>query len=144
VFGLALLASSSGAATTPIYKCLDKNLGVLYTDEPCKDGEQLNIRAGEADPAAVARLERERDALDRSASQRIADLRIAAAQAESAARLPYEPVDEPPSYDYAGGYVSDYGIGSYPFMHRHPAHPKKAKLRIRHFAPPPPYIVPRR
>jgi hypothetical protein len=143
VFGLVLLASSSRAATTPIYKCLDKNLGVLYTDEPCKDGEQLNIRPGEADPAAVARLERERDALDRSAAQRIADLRVAA-QAESAARMHYEPVDEPPPYDYAGGYVSDYGIGSYPFMHRHPAQTKKAKLRIRHFAPPPPYVVPRR
>jgi hypothetical protein len=50
------------AAKTPIYKCLDKNLGLLYTDEPCKDGEQLNIRAGDADSAAVARPERQRDA----------------------------------------------------------------------------------
>ena len=49
--GLLVLPASSGwAATTPIYKCFDKNLGLLYTDEPCKDGEQLNIRAGDADP----------------------------------------------------------------------------------------------
>jgi hypothetical protein len=45
---------------------LDKNLGVLYTDEPCKEGEQLNVRAGDADPAAVARLERQRDAPTRA------------------------------------------------------------------------------
>jgi hypothetical protein len=73
ILGLALLApGSSVAATTPIYKCVDAHLGLLYTDEPCKDGEAMNIRAGDADPAAVARLDRERDALDKSAAQRIA------------------------------------------------------------------------
>jgi hypothetical protein len=73
VLGLALFGPASGlAATTPIYKCVDAHLGLLYTDEPCKDGETLNIRAGEADPAALARLDRARDALDQGAAQRIA------------------------------------------------------------------------
>ena len=87
---LVVLTDGGWAATPPIYKCLDKNLGLLYTDEPCKEGEQLNIRPGDADPAAVARLERQRDALDQSASQRIADLRRAATEGEHASRLRYE------------------------------------------------------
>ena len=71
---LALLAPMSGLATTaPIYKCFDTNLGLLYTDEPCKNGEQMNIRAGDADPVAIAKLQRERDAFDQRAAQRRAD-----------------------------------------------------------------------
>lgn len=141
---LLMLTGGSWAATTPIYKCFDKNLGLLYTDEPCKEGEQLNIRAGDADPAAVARLERQRDALDQSASQRIADLRRAAAEGQGAPRLQYEPLDERGSYDYAPAYVSDYGIVAQRVMHHHATRPRKAELRMRHFAPPPPYFVPRR
>ena len=64
--------SHAGAAT--IYKCFDRSLGVLYTDEPCK-GEALDIRPGSADPVALAELQREREALSRSAAQRIADTR---------------------------------------------------------------------
>ena len=77
-----LLVASQGAlaGTTIIYKCLDRNLGLVYTDEPCKDGERMAIRAGDADPSAVARLERERESLDRSAAQRIADERRARAR----------------------------------------------------------------
>ena len=141
---LGLLPAVSWAATTPIYKCLDKNLGLLYTDQPCKDGEQLDIRPGDADPAAVARLERQRDALDQSASQRIADLRRAAAEGEGVSRLRYEPLDERGSYDYGSAYIGDYGNVSSRFMHRHAMGPREPKLRVRHFAPSPPYFVPRR
>ncbi len=140
---LVVLTAGSWAATTPIYKCLDKNLGLLYTDEPCKEGEQLNIRPGDADPAAVARLERQRDALDQSASQRIADLRRAPAEGEGAPRLRYEPPDERGSYDYGPAYVADYGIVSRRVM-PHRAMGARSKPRLRHFAPPPPYLVPRR
>ena len=139
---LVVLTTGSWAATTPIYKCLDKNLGLLYTDQPCKEGEQLNTRPGAADPAAVARLERQRDALDQSASQRIADLRRPAAEAESAPRLRYELLDERGSYDYGPAYVSDYRIVSHRLMHRQ-AMGHRPKPRMRHFAPPP-YFVPRR
>jgi hypothetical protein len=143
---LGVLTAGSWAATVPIYKCLDKNLGLLYTDQPCKDGEQLDIRPGDADPAAVARLERQRDALDQSAAQRIADLRRAAAVREGVSRVPYEPLDERGSYDYGSAYVGDYGYGivSPRFMDRRDMGPREPKPRVRHFAPPPPYFVPRR
>lgn len=141
---LVVLTTGSWAATAPIYKCLDKDLGLLYTDEPCKEGEQLNIRPGDADPAAVARLERQRDALDQSASQRIADLRRAATEGEAVPRLRYEALDERRSYDYGSAYVADYGIVSRRSMHRHAMRPREPKPLMRHFAPPPPYFVPRR
>ncbi len=86
VVGLALIspAASLGAAAA-IYRCLDKKQAVLYTDEPCKDGQVIDVRAGDADPAALARLDRERDALSQSATQRIADERRNAAQRDLAA-----------------------------------------------------------
>ena len=76
------------AGTSTIYKCFDRNLGVLYTDQPCK-GEQLDVRAGDPDPNAVAALERERDALSRSMAQRIADQRRAALDAQRAVESVY-------------------------------------------------------
>ena len=74
---IAPAATLGWAASAPIYKCLDRNLGISYTDIPCKDGERLELRTGDADPAAIARLDREREALDRSIGQRIADERRA-------------------------------------------------------------------
>jgi hypothetical protein len=140
-----VLTGGSWAATTPIYKCLDKNLGVLYTDVPCKEGEPLNIRAGDADPAAVARLERQRDALDQSAAQRIAELHRAAPAGAGLPQLRYELLDERRPYDYGSAYVTgDYGIGSRRFMRHRAMGPREPEERVRHFAPPPPYFVPRR
>jgi hypothetical protein len=152
--GCALLMScvvllapiSESAATTPIYKCLDKNYGLTYTDEPCKDGELMNIRAGDADPAAVARLDRARDAVDQSAAQRIADQRRAAEQRDLAAWYARE--DERYVYDYTAAYTPyDYGaIGWFPGFGRH--HPLRTRpmklLEPRHFAPKPPHMVPQR
>ena len=129
---LGLLAPNNGsAATTPIYKCFDKNLGLLYTDEPCRDGELMNIRAGDADPAAVARLERARDALDLAASQRIADERRAAMERDLAAwyatqgpRGAYE--DMAANTAYA---LSDYGAAWWMpgFTRARPSHPRPFK-----------------
>ena len=82
---LLLMAPAQGA-NTPIYKCFDKHLALVYTDLPCKDGELLDLRPGDADPAAVAGLERERERLSLSAAQRIADERRAALQRELADR----------------------------------------------------------
>jgi hypothetical protein len=104
----------------------------------------MNIRAGDADPAAVARLERQRDALDQSAAQRIADLHRAAPEGAGLPRLRYELVDEPRPYDYGSAYVTDYGMGSRRFMRHHAMGPREPEERVRHFAPPPPYFVPRR
>jgi len=72
------LAGPAGATALPIYKCVDKSAGIVYTDIPCKDGERMNdLRAGNADPAAIARLDREREAWDRSAGQRLSEERRA-------------------------------------------------------------------
>lgn len=137
LLGLVLLAPiSSSAATTPIYKCLDENLGLLYTDEPCKDGELLTVRAGDADPAAVARLERARDALDRGAAQRIADERRAATQQDLAA---WYASQEPRSAyeDAAANAPYDYGVTSLSpgFARPHRLHSRLPKpLGSRHLA----------
>lgn len=145
--GLVVLLSggTSWAATTPIYKCLDRNLGLLYTDVPCKDGEQIDVRAGDADPAAVARLDRERDALDQSFAQRIADERRQPVPVAIAAGMGYESTDDGGSYDGGPAYVTGLGFVSQPFLHQpmRPRHPKSSHPD-QHFAPHPPLATPRR
>ncbi len=106
----------------------------------------MNIRAGDADPVAVARLERARDAIDQSAAQRIADQRRAAELRDLAAS--YVSADGRYAYDYAAPYTPyDYGaIGWFPgFARHHPLRPRPPKLmEPRHVAPTPPHMVPRR
>ena len=104
------IAPAASAAVTTVYKCFDRNLAVVYTDQPCR-GEQLDIEAGRADPNAVAELQREREALSRAVAQRIADNR----------RSPYPVgaseyfVGPPPLagpevyYPAGGGYYAPYG-----------------------------------
>jgi hypothetical protein len=95
----SLAAAEAGAATTPIYKCFDRDQSVLYTDQPCK-GEVVHVRAGQADPAALARLDRERDALSQAIDRRLAyDQRI---------RLARE--YPPPSYLPPSYAAADYGV----------------------------------
>src|ERR1700694_4421011 len=76
---LVLASCVADGATASIYKCLGANLALIYTDQPCKGGEQLDIRAGDADPAAVAQLQSARDQLDWSAAESIAEHGRAAA-----------------------------------------------------------------
>jgi hypothetical protein len=111
ILGLLLYANLGAAlATTPIYKCFDKKFDVVYTDVPCKDGAPLDVRAGEADPVAVARLERARDALDQSAAQRISDMRWTAAQRAFAPPLYAGPSDQ--SWLGYSGMNSPYDYGA--------------------------------
>jgi len=122
------VASGHAPAATTVYKCFDKNLGVLYTDEPCR-GEQLSIRAGEADPAAVAALQRERDAVSQSAAQRIIDNRRATLQREFAPQYAYPLPEALPAYAdaepyYTGGYG---GYGYVPYSTDKRPHPPRAK-----------------
>src|SRR4051812_4567900 len=84
---LALAAGAAGATVTTVYKCFDRKLDVVYTDQPCR-GEQLRIEGGSVDPVAVAELQREREAVARAAAQRVAELRR---------------VDVAPQYSYGGG-----------------------------------------
>ncbi len=139
---LVVLGQSSWAATVPIYKCLDRNLALVYTDLPCKDGERLDIRAGDADPAAVALLKRERDELDQSASQRAAEQRRAMVDGEDASLSGYQPEEGAATGDDGSAYASGYGLISFP--RRHPMLHRKAKLQHPlHFAPRPPHAAPR-
>ena len=98
---------SAMAATSTIYKCFDRHLALVYTDIPCKDGELLDIRAGDPDPAAIARLQQERDALDRSIAQRIIDGRRAGLQ---------RPYSAAPDYGYAPGYDADTYADAAPYF----------------------------
>ncbi|HKE42188.1 MAG TPA: hypothetical protein VKG21_20360 [Casimicrobiaceae bacterium] len=126
---LLLASQTAFAGTTIVYKCLDRNLGVVYTDEPCKGGERMTIRAGDADPAAVARLERERDALGRSAEQRIMDERRIAVQRDLMVSPAY-PVDQPSNYynGYYNGAPYDYGwAGAYPIYPVQPHRPRSPR-----------------
>ncbi len=72
--GACALAAPAAAGSTAVYKCFDRNLNVLYTDQPCA-GEVLEIRAGDPDAAALAALQKERDALAKSIAQRIVESR---------------------------------------------------------------------
>jgi len=145
---LVLATGAADAATASIYKCLGANLAVIYTDQPCKGGEKLDIRAGEADPAAVAQLQRARDQLDWSAAVRIAEERRAAAQRDLAA-LARRERDEDRSAEYGPDDVpSPYALLWYPgFGSMHPPHPRPPHpprtAAPRSFAPNPPYVVPR-
>lgn len=150
---LALSVSTmSRAGNTVVYRCLDAHLGVLYTDVPCKDGTSFDVQTGEADQAAIAKLERARDALEQSATQRIIDERRIAGERALAGQYRAQASDGRSSEDgYAdGGYytypVAGYGsgYGNWP-MRPHPAprhRPMKPSMP-RGGAPSPPYIVPR-
>jgi hypothetical protein len=143
---IAMASAPAWATATTVYKCFDKNLGVLYTDEPCR-GEHMNIRAGDADPIAVAELQREREALSRSSAQRIADYRRAALDREyAAAQRAYGPPEGVPAYSGADGYYpAGYGVVPYSTAHRDRA-PKHDARRFDHkrFVPNPPRGLPRR
>jgi len=139
--GALLLIATAQAASTPIYKCFDRHLALVYTDVPCKDGEQLDLRPGDADPAAVARLERERDQLSQSAAQRIADERHAALQRELVDRS--RPIVAEPN---APDSSADYGYGYPVFAYSPKGRPRPHVRRMPEhagIAPAPPYLVPR-
>jgi len=148
-FGGALLATciavfvagNAWAGSTMVYKCFDRNQGVLYTDEPCR-GEQMNVQVTDANPVAVAELQRERDALARSTAQRLADSRRAALDNAYAAQYAYPPVEDAGAYADAGAYFP-YGYGTYASGRRaHAAamHPVKQVKRQRVVTIPPPGI----
>ena len=140
---IAMAGESAGAATTTVYKCFDKNLAILYTDQPCK-GEQMDIRAGDPDPVAVAELQREREALLRSAAQRIADNRRAAPERDYAVQRPYALVEAPAS-NGDGYYYGGYGVNPYPAAHRGRPPMRDARPVDRErFVPNPPRGLPRK
>jgi len=101
---VAAAATPAMGAVTTVYKCFDRSLNVVYTDQPCR-GEQLDIEAGRADPAALAELQREREALSRAVAQRIADnRRLPVANADYAIGGFVPPMD--PEVYYPAGWGS--------------------------------------
>src|SRR6201993_464848 len=100
-----LLKAPAHAANPAIYKCFDRHLALVYTDIPCKDGEQLDVRPGDADPAAMARLDPAGDPAAQSSARRISDLRAAQLSRTYAAAEDYAPAFNAGSYaeplDYA-------------------------------------------
>jgi hypothetical protein len=155
VIAVAALTSaigSAGAATAPIYKCVGKDLGLVYTDQPCKGGEVLDVHPGDVDPAAVERLQVARDMLDRSAAARLADERRLAEQAAALATMARRQRDDDRSAldaDYSASLSpDDQYLWWYPAagqMHRpHPPHKPSPHPTAPHgFAPNPPFVVPR-
>lgn len=151
VAALTSAIGSAGAATTSIYKCVGKDLGLVYTDQPCKGGEVLDVHPGDVDPAAVERLQVARDMLDRSAAARLADERRFAEQAAFAtlARRQRDDDRSAPDADYSASQSpDDQYLWWYPAagqMHRpHPPHkPPPHPPATRGFAPNPPFVVPR-
>ena len=104
--GVVLWATTGASwGATAIYKCFDRKSDVVYTDQPCTDGAPLDIQAGNADPVAVARLERVRDAFEQSASERIRDMRMIDAQRNLSAPF----YSGPGPADYAMNSSYDYG-----------------------------------
>jgi hypothetical protein len=142
-----VVVASAQAESVPIYKCLDRNLGIVYTDVPCKDGEKLDLRPGDADPAAVARLERDREELNLAAAQRLADERRAAAQRDLAyySQPPAPIIPGPGDQDNYLDYGYGYPAYAYPFRVR-PRTPRVSPLKMQlqpRFAPNPPFKVPK-
>jgi hypothetical protein len=108
------LAAASGnalSATTTVYKCFDRSLTVLYSDEPCS-GERMNVKTTDADPAALVELQHERDALARSTAQRIADSRRAAVERASAPFV-YPAEEDLGAYGGGGAYYPAYAPYGY-------------------------------
>jgi hypothetical protein len=140
------------AATAPIYKCVGNDLRLIYTDQPCKGGERLDVHAGDPDPVAVARLQSARDQLDRSAAARLVEERRAATQRDLAAwarRQREKDRSDADASDYADAFSPyDYSLpwysGLVPMHPRPPPRPPPPPAAPpRHFAPSPPYVVPR-
>ncbi len=141
LLSLAFIGDPAKAANTIVYRCLDAHLNVVYTDLPCKDGQAFDTRAGEADPAALARLERLRDALDQSTVQRLSVDRLVA---ERTIVAPVRAEAEPENVSDYGDYYYTYPVAGYAPVRPHP--PRQRIHRhagVRGGAPPPPYIVPR-
>jgi hypothetical protein len=135
---LGLVAPSALASTTTVYKCFDRHLSLVYTDAPCKDGERMDIDAGNANPVAVAKLEHARDMLDLAAAERIADERHAALERGlAAATMRRQAEDERGSSDYAAppAYY-DPGYAVYPTAPLLSMRPRTARhADLRRFAP---------
>jgi hypothetical protein len=148
---LATFTFSAHAASSSIYKCVGKDGGQVYTDQPCKGGAVLDIHPGDVDPEAVARLQSARDSLDRAAAARIAEEQRQAARRDLEAMAQRQREEERVAAEtqYNNDYVSPYDsyLGWYPgtgLVRPRPPRPRPLPTPApRGFAPNPPFVVPR-
>jgi len=147
---IAVAATVSAAADVPVYRCNTGNGAMLYTDQPCADGQRLDVQPSiAADPAALERLERMRADLDRSAERRRAEEQRAVAQRALAQDLARQAAEQRADiesatiapYDTYGYVASWYPPTRHRLSHRFRPPPLHEHQR---FAPRPPYAVPRR
>lgn len=133
---LLAAAAPAGAAVTTVYKCFDRNLGVLYTDQPCR-GEQLSIESGSVDPVGIAELQREREALSRAVAARTAsrtafdrDVAVGYGYDNGYAAPPAEELYYPAYYGGGYGYAPN-------AMDRRPRQDQRAKEKRQNHVPVP-------
>jgi hypothetical protein len=84
VMAVAVAWPLAACAGSPIYKCRGANGDMMYTDTACKGGEKLEIDAGDADPRAIERLARERQASSERFARQQAAIAAEAAQRRTA------------------------------------------------------------
>lgn len=92
-FGVIAHGQDSGAST--VFRCRAPDGTIEYRDYPCKGGAVVDMKPGEADPAAIARLQRAQAEFDRALARRRM-LEEAGARAEEAARAREFAPPQPP------------------------------------------------
>lgn len=140
-----MIAGPASAADAAVYKCTQAGGTVLYSDIPCKGGTVVDVRSGEADPGAIARLEHDRAefdrnmitrrAVDEAAAIRREALNAQLRQAEAARQMAEAAADTSPQY-----YGPVYGFVA-PRVKRH-AHPRKTVHAPRRSVPASPVPLP--
>jgi hypothetical protein len=146
---LAVALGTSGAASAPIYKCTGTDRSLVYTDQPCKGGEILDVHPGEVDRDAVARLQVARDMLDRGAAARIAaeqrdaELRAFAAVGQRQRDEDRAAMEADASISPYDSYAGFWYPGTGQVRRPHPPHERPPRPTPHGVAPKPPFVVPR-
>jgi len=111
---LALLAMAPARADSQVFRCVQDDGRILYTDTPCRNGAVVDLHPGKADPAAAQLLAAARAELDAGMAQRRAADARAAAQAAAYSPAGNAMTQAPQQYDdpvygLYGGYGYGYG-----------------------------------
>ena len=97
-----VVAHGQDAGASKVYRCHGADGAIEYRDYPCKGGAVVDMKPGEADPAAIARLQRAQAEFDRALARRRM-LEDADRRAEDAARAR----EVPPPYLLPDAYFPD-------------------------------------
>jgi hypothetical protein len=108
---LAVRANAAGEAT--VFRCVEPNGRVLYTDVACRNADVVELHPGKADPAAAQLLAYAQGVLDagmerlraQQAQEAERNAALAAAWAAQAPSQPPQPVDVADTYWPVYGFV---------------------------------------